>query len=98
LHTITTVAASKSFDCDRLWLNGKEFEINGRAQACLAEIRALANDRYDENTKEFLVAKSDWPKYRVHISSVNTFPTGYVNIKRFYCFENVSVLIKFCDI
>jgi len=57
-------------------LNGKEVEINGRGLACLREIRALAQDRYDSKTKELIVAKADWPSYKVHISSINTFPTG----------------------
>ena len=76
LHTITTIAASKDFSKDRFWLNGKEVEINGRALACLREIRALAQDRYDPKTNELIVAKADWPLYKVHISSINTFPTG----------------------
>jgi diphosphomevalonate decarboxylase len=76
LHTITTVAASKDFPVDRLWLNEAEIEINGRGLTCLREIRKLARDRVDPATGAVLVAKEDWPQYHVHISSVNTFPTG----------------------
>jgi diphosphomevalonate decarboxylase len=76
LHTITTVAASKTFTSDRMWLNGDEVEINKRGKTVLKEIRALAGDRIDPNTKEVLVHKDEWPQYKVHISSVNTFPTG----------------------
>lgn len=76
LHTITTVAASTEFAADRLWLNGSEIEINGRGQTCLREIRRLAQDRVDPATGAVLVKKEDWPQYKVHISSVNTFPTG----------------------
>ena len=76
LHTITTVAASKDFPVDRLWLNEAEIEINGRGLTCLREIRKLAQDRVDPATGAVLVAKEDWPQYHVHISSVNTFPTG----------------------
>ena len=76
LHTITTVAASKDFPADRLWLNEAEIEINGRGLTCLREIRKLARDRVDPATGAVLVAKEDWPQYHVHISSVNTFPTG----------------------
>ena len=76
LHTITTVAASKEFAKDRLWLNETEIEINGRGQACLREIRKLAQDRVDDATGAVLVRKEDWVSYHVHISSVNTFPTG----------------------
>ena len=76
LHTITSIAASKTFTKDRLWLNGTEIEINGRGQTCLREIRRLAQSRVDEATGEVIVEKDEWPQYHVHISSVNTFPTG----------------------
>jgi diphosphomevalonate decarboxylase len=76
LHTITTVAASKSFTCDRLWLNGKEIEINNRGKTCLQEIRKLAQSRVDKVTGEVIVSKEQWSEYHVHISSYNTFPTG----------------------
>jgi len=76
LHTITSVAASREFASDRLWLNGTEIEINGRGQTCLREIRRLAQDRIDPATGAVVVAKEDWPAYHVHISSINTFPTG----------------------
>ena len=76
LHTITTVAASKTFTADRLWLNGEETAINGRGVTVLKEIRKLAGDRYDPETNELIVSKNEWPKYKVHISTVNTFPTG----------------------
>ncbi len=76
MHTITTIAASKNFTHDRLWLNGREVEINGRGNACLREIRAIAGDKIDPSTGETLVAKDEWSSYKVHISSVNTFPTG----------------------
>lgn len=33
-------------------------------------------DRRDPETGELLVPKDEWPQYKVHISSVNTFPTG----------------------
>ena len=75
LHTLTTVAASKDFEKDRLWLNETEIEINGRGITCLLEIRKLARDRCDESGA-VIVKKEDWPQYKVHISSVNTFPTG----------------------
>lgn len=76
LHTITTVAASKNFGKDRLWLNGKEIEINSRGVTCLREIRRLAQDRIDTATGEVIVKKEDWSEYNIHISSMNTFPTG----------------------
>lgn len=76
LHTITSVAASEAFTADRLWLNDKEVPINGRGQAVLREIRLIAQDRIDQATGEVLVRREDWHLYRVHVSSVNTFPTG----------------------
>lgn len=76
LHTITTIAVSKNFESDKLWLNGKETEINGRGKTCIAEIRKLAGDKYDATTGELIVKKEDWSEYKIHISSVNTFPTG----------------------
>jgi diphosphomevalonate decarboxylase len=59
-----------------MWLNGKEIEINGRGQTCLREVRKLAQDRVDAKTGEVIVNKEDWAKFHVHISSMNTFPTG----------------------
>jgi len=76
LHTITTVAASEGYETDRLWLNGAEIEINSRGHAVLREIRAIAGDRVDPETGAVLVKKEDWTKFKVHIASVNTFPTG----------------------
>ena len=76
LHTITSVAASKGIDKDRLWLNGVEIEINGRGVTCLREIRRLAQDRVDPKTGDVVVKKEDWPQYKVHVASINTFPTG----------------------
>jgi GHMP kinases N terminal domain len=43
---------------------------------CLREIRKLAGDRVDSTTGAIIVRKEDWPQYHIHISSVNTFPTG----------------------
>ena len=76
LHTITTVAVSRDFTHDQLWLNGKEIEINGRGKTVIQEIRKIAQDKHDPATGELLVRKEDWHLYHVRISSVNTFPTG----------------------
>jgi len=55
----------------------REEDITGnkRVQAVLREIRKRAGDRKDEagNT---VVAAADWPAYKVHIVSKNTFPTA----------------------
>ena len=76
LHTITSVAASKGLEKDRLWLNGVEIEINGRGLTCLREIRRIAQDRVDPATGAVVVKKEEWADYKVHIASINTFPTG----------------------
>ena len=76
LHTITTVAAAQSFTSNRLWLNGSEIQLNSRARTVISELLKIASDRIDEKTGEVLISKADWPKYGLHISSVNTFPTG----------------------
>jgi diphosphomevalonate decarboxylase len=77
LHTITSIAASLDIAADRMWLNGKEFEINGRLKTCLDEVRKIAGDRLAaDGSGRVIVRKEDWPKYKVHIVSINTFPTG----------------------
>jgi diphosphomevalonate decarboxylase len=76
LHTITTIAASKTFTEDTLWLNGNLTPLNGRAQTCIRELRKIANDRVDPATGAVIVSKHEWSEYHLHISSVNTFPTG----------------------
>ncbi len=75
LHTVTSIAASKDAEKDRMWLNGTEIEINSRGQTCLREIRKLAQDRVDSEGN-VVVKKEEWPDYKVHIVSINTFPTG----------------------
>ncbi|CAM9375032.1 unnamed protein product [Ascophyllum nodosum] len=78
LRAITTVAASKEFEKDQLWLNGIEEDVskNKRFQAVIREVRALATDKRDDDTGKVLVAKADWNQYRVRIASRNTFPTA----------------------
>eukprot|EP00048_Salpingoeca_helianthica_P001256 m.47913 g.47913 ORF g.47913 m.47913 type:complete len:396 (-) comp11317_c0_seq2:1687-2874(-) len=68
LHAKTTVAVSSTFAKDRIWLNGKEEDIeNPRLQNCLHEIRArlLARDPSDPLLH-----------LKVHICSKNNFPTA----------------------
>lgn len=44
LKTTTTVACSRNFQEDRIWLNGKEEDINQpRLQSCLRESTVLFN-------------------------------------------------------
>jgi diphosphomevalonate decarboxylase len=76
LRAVTTAAACKSFEKDRLWLNGVE-ELgagqSNRFRACVDGIKALAQDRTDENGT---VTKEEWKDMNFHISSYNTFPTA----------------------
>ncbi|XP_065913798.1 diphosphomevalonate decarboxylase-like [Dysidea avara] len=64
LKAMTTVAVSKEYESDRIWLNGKEESIsNPRLQNCLRQVRALCTD------PELATA-------HVHICSNNSFPTA----------------------
>ncbi|RVE74538.1 hypothetical protein OJAV_G00023580 [Oryzias javanicus] len=75
LKTTTTVATSKSFKEDRIWLNGKEEDVtHPRLQSCLREIRRLARKRHNngDTTSTDLTGLSQ----KVHICSVNNFPTA----------------------
>ncbi|XP_026855390.2 diphosphomevalonate decarboxylase [Electrophorus electricus] len=73
LKTTTTVACSRDFQEDRIWLNGKEEDINQpRLQSCLREIRRLARKRRSNGDPSSDVSLS----HRVHICSVNNFPTA----------------------
>lgn len=46
-----------------------------RYQTCLREIRARSSDVLDEKTGK-VITKDDWQKLRLHIASVNNFPTA----------------------
>ena len=60
MHAKTTIARSKDFQNDRIWLNGKEEDIkNPRLVNCLREIR-----------------KRSGSEDHVHICSENNFPTA----------------------
>ncbi|XP_075879276.1 diphosphomevalonate decarboxylase [Nelusetta ayraudi] len=74
LKTTTTVATSRSFQEDRIWLNGKEEDItHPRLQSCLREIRRLARKRRSDGDTEL---DSIGLSHKVHICSVNNFPTA----------------------
>lgn len=74
LKTTTTVATSRSFQEDRIWLNGKEEDINHpRLQSCLREIRRLARKRRNNGNPGFDAAVLS---HKVHICSINNFPTA----------------------
>ncbi|XP_040055364.2 diphosphomevalonate decarboxylase [Gasterosteus aculeatus] len=74
LKTTTTVATSRSFQEDRIWLNGKEEDItHPRLQSCLREIRRLARKRSKDGDR---ASDSMRLSHKVHICSVNDFPTA----------------------
>ncbi|KAL6113175.1 mvd [Pungitius sinensis] len=74
LKTTTTVATSRSFQEDRIWLNGKEEDVtHPRLQSCLREIRRLARKRSKDGDPASDLMKLS---YKVHICSVNDFPTA----------------------
>uniref|UniRef100_A0AAQ4PAR2 Diphosphomevalonate decarboxylase n=1 Tax=Gasterosteus aculeatus aculeatus TaxID=481459 RepID=A0AAQ4PAR2_GASAC len=74
LKTTTTVATSRSFQEDRIWLNGKEEDItHPRLQSCLREIRRLARKRSKDGDRAL---DSMRLSHKVHICSVNDFPTA----------------------
>ncbi|KAF7211884.1 diphosphomevalonate decarboxylase [Nothobranchius furzeri] len=75
LKTTTTVAISTSFKVDRMWLNGKEEDItHPRLQSCLREIRRLARKRRNDGEPDS--TESTGLSHKVHICSVNNFPTA----------------------
>ncbi|GBN09424.1 Diphosphomevalonate decarboxylase [Araneus ventricosus] len=60
----TTVACSEHFECDRMWLNGKEQDIQApRLQNCITELKKRAR-----NVKVL--------NLHLHICSENNFPTA----------------------
>eukprot|EP00249_Psilotum_nudum_P007607 c20695_g1_i1 orf=345-1616(-) len=76
LCATTTVAASFRFSSDRMWLNGKEFSLEGeRYKNCFRELKSRAEDVVDENTG-VLIKKEDWMNIHFHIASENNFPTA----------------------
>lgn len=74
LKTTTTVAYCRDFEEDRIWLNGKEEDINQpRLQSCLREIRRMARKRRSNKDSTSDVSALS---YKVHICSSNNFPTA----------------------
>ncbi|ORY99468.1 Diphosphomevalonate decarboxylase [Syncephalastrum racemosum] len=73
LHSKTTISACKSFEQDRLWLNGKEEDItkNRRMHNCFREARALRKKMEDESSE-----LEPLSTYKVHVCSENNFPTA----------------------
>eukprot|EP01112_Ceratiomyxa_fruticulosa_P004573 TRINITY_DN15110_c0_g1_i2.p1 TRINITY_DN15110_c0_g1~~TRINITY_DN15110_c0_g1_i2.p1 ORF type:complete len:431 (-),score=105.10 TRINITY_DN15110_c0_g1_i2:79-1314(-) len=66
MRSHTSVMISTDFTEDILWLNGRQEKIDGRLQHVLSEVRKRATKNYSSADKEA----------RVHIVSVNNFPTA----------------------
>uniref|UniRef100_K9IK86 Diphosphomevalonate decarboxylase n=1 Tax=Desmodus rotundus TaxID=9430 RepID=K9IK86_DESRO len=74
LKTTTTAVISKDFTEDRIWLNGRKEDIGQpRIQACLRQIRHLARKQRSGEEEDPLPLNLS---YKVHIASVNNFPTA----------------------
>ncbi|KAM5296037.1 diphosphomevalonate decarboxylase [Glossophaga mutica] len=74
LKTTTTAVISKDFTEDQIWLNGQKENIEQpRIQACLRQIRCLARKRKSGEEEDPLPLSLS---YKVHIASVNNFPTA----------------------
>lgn len=74
LKTTTTVACSRTFEEDRIWLNGQEEDISQpRLQSCLREVRRLARKRRSDGDAGVNTAGMS---HKFHICSVNNFPTA----------------------
>ena len=75
LCTTTTVHLSTEFTADRIWLNGKEEDINTtRLQNCLNAVRKTHGQvTLDDGTA---VDGGALGEYKVHIVSKNNFPTA----------------------
>ncbi|KAI0786634.1 GHMP kinase [Abortiporus biennis] len=73
LRSTTTSRADPSFTKDRLWLNGKEEEINegGRLATCIREMKRLRREVEDKEPNAPKLST-----FPVHISSRNNFPTA----------------------
>lgn len=72
----TTVVASRSFEADSMELNDEPCALSSRVRAVVAQLLERANDWVDEETGRVLIAKADWPSYRLRIVSHNNFPTA----------------------
>jgi len=77
MRSKTTIIASKTFEKDEMTLNGKEENIAGskRLSAVLSALRARAGD-FLSDEGAVLIAKADWPQYKLRIISENNFPTA----------------------
>ncbi|XP_061196933.1 diphosphomevalonate decarboxylase-like [Saccostrea echinata] len=72
LRARTTVAISRNFNEDKMWLNGKEQSMkNARLQSVISQIKRLSRKRKTDCDQ--LDEKLQW---KLHICSENNFPTA----------------------
>jgi len=79
LCSTTRIIASKTFDANKMWLNGVEvpdFTANKRFRTVVKECQERANDLVSADGSKVLIAKADWPQYKLHVVSRNNFPTA----------------------
>mmetsp|Transcript_9614 Transcript_9614/g.16420 ORF Transcript_9614/g.16420 Transcript_9614/m.16420 type:complete len:419 (-) Transcript_9614:1152-2408(-) len=85
LKTHTTVYASRKFSKHRMWLNGKEQDIESgsesavRVRRCIKALMASAApevEHVDLEGRRLKVHATEWSSYHFHIVSVNNFPTA----------------------
>lgn len=76
LRTKTTVAISKDFTEDKMWLNGEEHSMaSKRLQNVLAQVRRLARGKRKLDASEE-DDDNDWRAWHIRVCSVNNFPTA----------------------
>lgn len=76
MASFTTAVASRDFAEDSMALNGEQVPLNARLRRVLDLVRAGAGDLVCPDSGKTLVAKADWPQFRVRITSRNNFPTA----------------------
>ena len=84
LNSNTTVVASKDFEQDQFFLNGKEINISDskRMVAVISQMRAnaqacvftTASD--SKSTEEVKISSEEWSQYKLKFVSHNNFPTA----------------------
>ena len=70
----TLILAARALPSSSLTLNGRQEPINSRLQAVITALQQRAQPLLHDG--RVLIAKEDWPGYRLSIRSVNNFPTA----------------------
>jgi len=76
MKSLTCIVASKSYEKDTMFLNGKEedIEANPRMKDVIQALRARAQPLVVDGVTR--IAKEDWSHYHLRIVSLNNFPTA----------------------